>query len=153
MISPASSTMNFMGRLQSNAPVSAAAIARNLSNLVPAPAFQPMKITASVFDMRHIAHRPLCTWVAKLNPECAMANILKGRRRAFPAVPHALGRTRTTDHRCGGSSSAKRRAHRVITTDDSDSWRRKFGEPIAVPDGGTLVTLARRRRLHHRASR
>jgi hypothetical protein len=51
--------MIFMGRLQSNAPVSAAAMARNLSNLVPAPAFQPMKITASVFDMRHIAHR-LC---------------------------------------------------------------------------------------------
>jgi hypothetical protein len=40
--------MNFMGRLQSNAPVSAAAMARNLSNLVPTPAFQPMKITASV---------------------------------------------------------------------------------------------------------
>ena len=58
MISPASSTMIFMGGLQSNAPVSAAAKARNLSNLVPAPAFQPMKITASVFDMRHIAHRP-----------------------------------------------------------------------------------------------
>jgi hypothetical protein len=52
MISPASSTMIFMGRLQSNAPVSAAAMARNLSNLVPAPAFQPMKITAFVFDMR-----------------------------------------------------------------------------------------------------
>jgi hypothetical protein len=52
---------DFHGRLQSNAPVSAAAMARNLSNLVPAPAFQPMKITASVFDMRHIAHRHLCT--------------------------------------------------------------------------------------------
>jgi hypothetical protein len=61
MISPASSTMIFMGRLQSNAPVSAAAMARNPSNLVPAPAFQPMNITASVFDMRHIAHRHLCT--------------------------------------------------------------------------------------------
>jgi hypothetical protein len=53
MLSPASSTMIFMGRLQFNAPVSAAAMVRNLSNLVPAPAFQPMKITASVFDMRH----------------------------------------------------------------------------------------------------
>jgi hypothetical protein len=46
-----------MGRLQSNAPVSAAAMARNLSNLVPTPAFQPMKITASVFDSRHSWHR------------------------------------------------------------------------------------------------
>jgi hypothetical protein len=60
--------MNFMGRLQSNAPVSAAAKARNLSNLVPAPAFQPMEITASVFDMRHIAHRPLCTDRHKIKP-------------------------------------------------------------------------------------
>jgi hypothetical protein len=51
----------FHGPPPINAPVSAAAMARNLSNLVPAPAFQPMKITASVFDMRHIAHRPLCT--------------------------------------------------------------------------------------------
>ena len=49
MISPASSTMILMYRLQSNAPVSAAAMVRNLSNLVPAPAFQPMKITASVW--------------------------------------------------------------------------------------------------------
>jgi hypothetical protein len=57
MISPPSSTMNFMGRLQSNAPVSAAPMARNLSNFVQGAAFQPMKITASVFDMRHIAHR------------------------------------------------------------------------------------------------
>src|SRR5882757_8691990 len=67
MLSPASSTMIFMGRLQSNAPVSAAAMARNLSNLVPAPAFQPMKM-ASVFDMRHIAHRPLCTISYKIKP-------------------------------------------------------------------------------------
>jgi hypothetical protein len=41
MISPASSTMVFMRGLQCNAPVNAAAVARNLSNLVPAPAFQP----------------------------------------------------------------------------------------------------------------
>jgi hypothetical protein len=33
------------------------AMARNLSNLVPTPAFQPMKITASAFDSRHIWHR------------------------------------------------------------------------------------------------
>src|SRR6266702_969837 len=44
-----------------DAPVSAAARVRNPSNLVPVPAFQSMKITASVFDKRHIAHRPLCT--------------------------------------------------------------------------------------------
>jgi hypothetical protein len=50
----------FHGRLQSHTPVSAAAMACNLSNLVPAPAFQPMKITASVFDMRHIARRLFC---------------------------------------------------------------------------------------------
>jgi hypothetical protein len=68
MISPASSTMIFMGRLQSNAPVSAAATVRNLSNFVPAPAFQPMKITASVFDMRHIAHRHVCTVSDKIKP-------------------------------------------------------------------------------------
>jgi hypothetical protein len=37
MISPASSTMNFMRRLQCNAPVGATAMVRNLSNLVPAP--------------------------------------------------------------------------------------------------------------------
>jgi hypothetical protein len=61
--------MNFMGRLQSNAPVSAAAKARNLSNLVPAPAFQPMKITASVFDMRHTARRLLCTELYKIKPD------------------------------------------------------------------------------------
>ena len=61
MISPDSSTMIFMRCLQCNAPVSAAALVRNLSNLVPAPAFQPMKIMDSVFDMRHIAHRHLCT--------------------------------------------------------------------------------------------
>jgi hypothetical protein len=54
--------MIFMCRLQSNAPVSAAAMVRNLSNLVPAPAFQPMKITASVFGLRHIAHR-LCVLI------------------------------------------------------------------------------------------
>jgi len=62
VISPASSTMNFMGRLQSNAPVSAAAKARSQSNLVPAPAFP------SVFDMRHVAHRPLCTELHKIKP-------------------------------------------------------------------------------------
>jgi hypothetical protein len=56
-----------------------------------------MKITASVFDMRHIAHRPLCTTRIKLNPECAIANILKGRRRAVPAQAHALRRTLTID--------------------------------------------------------
>ena len=28
---------------------------RNLSNLLSVPAFQPMKITASAFNMRHIA--------------------------------------------------------------------------------------------------
>src|SRR5882757_1398895 len=38
----------FHGQPPSNAPVSAAAKARSLSNLVPAPAFQPMKIMAYV---------------------------------------------------------------------------------------------------------
>jgi hypothetical protein len=51
----------FHGRLQSNAPVSAAAKARYLSNLVPAPAFQPM-------NMRHTARRPLCTELHKIQP-------------------------------------------------------------------------------------
>jgi hypothetical protein len=47
----------FHGPPPSNAPVSAAAKARSLSNLVPAPAFQPMKIMASVFDMRNARGR------------------------------------------------------------------------------------------------
>jgi hypothetical protein len=63
-----------------------------------APAFQPMKITASEFDMRHTARRPLCTELHKIKPECAFANILKGRGRAAAPVPHALGRTLMTDH-------------------------------------------------------
>jgi hypothetical protein len=67
MISPSSSTMIFMGRLQSNAPVSAAAMVRNPSNLVPVPAFLPMKITVSVFDMPHGAP-PLCTDWHKIKP-------------------------------------------------------------------------------------
>jgi hypothetical protein len=60
MISPASSKMIFMCRLQSNAPVSAAAMVRDLANLVPAPAFQPMKIRAPVFDSA-TPRRHLCT--------------------------------------------------------------------------------------------
>src|SRR5437879_10552638 len=48
--------------------VNAAAMVRNPSNLVPVPAFQSMKITASVFDIRHIAHRPLCTDWHKIKP-------------------------------------------------------------------------------------
>jgi hypothetical protein len=67
MISPAASTMVFMGRLQSNAPVSAAAMVRDLSNPVPGPAFQPTNITASVFDLRHRAP-PLCTNRHKIKP-------------------------------------------------------------------------------------
>src|SRR3981189_866190 len=50
----------FHGPPPSNAPVSAAAKARSLSNLVPASAFQP-NITASVFDMRRIPPRHLST--------------------------------------------------------------------------------------------
>ena len=46
MISPTSSTMIFMGRLQSNAPVSAAAMVRKLSNLVPGPGVPTNKIRA-----------------------------------------------------------------------------------------------------------
>jgi hypothetical protein len=57
-----------------------------------------MKITASEFDMRHTARRPLCTELHKIKPECAFANILKGRGRAAAPVPHALGRTLMTDH-------------------------------------------------------
>jgi len=55
MLSPVSSTMIFMGRLQSNAPVSAAAMARNLSNLVPAPGVPTHEDHG--FRIRHAPHR------------------------------------------------------------------------------------------------
>jgi hypothetical protein len=48
--------MVFMRGLQCNAPVNAAAVARNLSNLVPAPAFQPNEEHG--FRIRHVAHSP-----------------------------------------------------------------------------------------------
>jgi hypothetical protein len=50
MISPASSTMIFMAASNQNAPVSAAAMARNLSNLVSALAFQSMNHEARRAD-------------------------------------------------------------------------------------------------------
>jgi hypothetical protein len=84
--------MIFMGRLQFNAPGPRRRDARNLSNLVPAPAFQPMNITASAFDMRHIAQRCLPTGI-KLTPECAVANMHMLHGRAVPAQTHAVRRT------------------------------------------------------------
>jgi len=52
----------FHGPPPSNAPVGAAPMARNPSNLVPVPAFP------SVFDMRHVARRHLCTNRHKIKP-------------------------------------------------------------------------------------
>jgi hypothetical protein len=65
-----------------------------------------MKIATSIRDMRHIAHRLCVPTRTKLNPKCAVANIHEGRRPAVPAVPHALTRTLTTDHRCGSTALA-----------------------------------------------
>jgi hypothetical protein len=47
--------MNFMGRLQSNAPVSAAPMARNLSNFVPGAGVPTHEDHG--FRIRHAPHR------------------------------------------------------------------------------------------------
>ena len=43
-----------------------------------------MKITASVFGLYYVAHRLCVPTGIKLSRECAITNILKGRRRAVP---------------------------------------------------------------------
>jgi hypothetical protein len=122
MISLASSTMNFTGRLQSDAPVSAAPMARHPSNLVPAPAFQPTNITASVFDMRHIAHRHLCTRSHKIKPGMRDWIVNRLRTPSVPSpvlvLPRTLVRAARGRHRSKpplpvtASAPAQRAAHR-----------------------------------------
>jgi hypothetical protein len=63
IISPASSTMIFMCRLQSNAPISAAAMVRNLSNLVRVPGVPPhedhgFRMTGATY--KHRLCVPIC---------------------------------------------------------------------------------------------
>jgi len=58
--------------------------------------------TVPALDMRHTVRRRRVPTGTKLNRQCAMANILKGRGRAVPAKGRALHRILMSD--CAGTA-------------------------------------------------
>src|ERR1700750_3135297 len=100
---------------------SAAAMARKISNIVPAPMFQLIKSTAPQFDMRVTG--------IKLSPDCAISNILMGCACAVlrstliaegpPSFDGPASAARTSDR--------KRDGHHVITPPPGGAHRKRSG--------------------------
>ena len=81
---------------------------------------------------RHRAQsRTTFVYGIKLNAECAVANILKGRGRAVPAGTHAFHRTLTTD--CWGVHDGPRQ--RVITSTVTTAMSAHRGKAEIPPQG------------------
>ena len=95
---------------------------------------RPASIVASNRSTRRIS-RAFEKRSAKETTKTKIANMLKGRRRAVPAGTHFLSRTRTTDHRGGGSfgqASRVSRHHRDTVraiNDGASAFEAKAGYP------------------------